>query len=133
MTTIQNRRRHPRLPEEDRVAVTVLTAREAPELEKKTFFCSTRDISAGGLRLLVSVRALVPVGAVLILRVAFNSPLRAFRQIGRVVWWRRAPTGAGRMMLGVEFDESACASMAAWRGIIERKLEHGGGASGEQP
>jgi hypothetical protein len=120
MTTIRNRRRHPRLSEEDRVAVTVLSAPDAPQLVNKTIFCSTADISAGGLRL--NVRAPVPAKAVLILRVAFSSPLRAFRHVGHVVWRRSAEQG-NAVTMGVELDEAACPSIVAWRDVIARKLD----------
>ena len=122
MTTedTSDRRTHDRLREENRVSVTVLSAEEAPELEGKTFFCSTEDVSIGGLRLCIHVPA--PIDSVLKLLVAFISPLRSFTHIGLVTWIKKTG-GKYPYATGIQFTDSATREDAdAWRGAIETKL-----------
>ena len=114
-----DRRAHPRLRERDSVVVTVLSAPEVPELEDKTFFCTTEDLSPSGLRLRLHVR--VPIGAVLGLRVAFTLPLGTFRHIGRAAWVRELRPDK-LYAVGVEFSYTLGARGSAWRDIVGRKL-----------
>jgi len=116
----QDRRKDDRFREKAQVAVTVLSAPEAPDLVDRTFFCPTADLSLHGMRL--SVHVSVPVGAVIQLRVAFVNPLRAFTHDGRVVWGRKDETGRHPFALGVEFPQLPPAEADAWRDMIERKL-----------
>lgn len=64
--------------------MTILEAPDAKELEGRTFFCPTADVSISGVRL--SLHRDIPAGSQIELRIAFKEPLRAFRHRGRVVW-----------------------------------------------
>ena len=117
---MSERREFERFKEENRVAVTVLSAEAAPELVDKTFFCPTENLSESGLRL--SVHVAVPVGAELEMRIAFLNPLRSFKHEGRVVWFRRENRDRYPYALGVEFTRIEAAGLNAWRTTIGRKL-----------
>ena len=78
------KREHNRLEERNRVTVTVISAPEAPEIERKSFFCWTHDLSVGGLKFCVHTH--VPMGALLKLEVVFADPPEEFRHIGQVMW-----------------------------------------------
>ena len=119
MADMDDRRAYPRLREKDSVVVTVLSAPEVPELENKTFFCTSEDLSSGGLKLRLSTH--VPVGAVLGLRVAFTLPLGTFRHIGRVAWSEEG-TDSKACLVGVEFTYTLSGRAAAWKDIVEKKL-----------
>jgi hypothetical protein len=81
-------RTYPRLEEEDSVAVTVLSAPDARDMEHSTFTCLSNDLSVSGLN--ISVHSGIPVGAVLRLRVELTEPLETFEHVGRVVWCAHA-------------------------------------------
>jgi len=115
-----DRRSEPRLLEKNSVAVTIISSPETPQLEKETFFCSTADVSVGGVRLQSAI--VPPVGARLRLLVALASPARSFVHAGRVAW--RGRRGAdGRVPLGIQFSETADKVLREWRGVVERKLQ----------
>lgn len=115
---MDERRRHKRIREKDRVTVKVLSSPSTPSLENRTFFCDTQDISAMGLRFLVDTP--FPVGATVELRVALHRPLRAFKHIGRVTWREKIEEDAG-YATGVEFDDPQCAKVVAWKDLVSRK------------
>jgi len=117
---MENRRIYQRLNEQNSVAVRVLTAPEAATLEGKTYFCTTEDLSAGGLRFNVS--APVPVGTVLELRVAFSQPISAYRHIGKVVWLKETPDQSSPYSVGVEFTDTAPNDVAAWEKLVDQKI-----------
>jgi hypothetical protein len=96
----EEQREHPRIDERKRVSITVLAAPDAPNLEGNTFFCWTRDISAGGLKFCVHSR--VPVGARLKLQISLAGTAATFQHIGRVMWLQ-------------EFEEASLVSN--WLGI----------------
>ena len=95
------RRISARFDETAQVAVTVLSADDAPDLVNKTFFCPTENLSMTGLRLMVHVD--VPVNTSMQLRIAFIKPLRAFHHEGRTVWVRKSPSSRLPYACGVEF------------------------------
>lgn len=115
----QENRLHPRLEEENRVAVTVVHAQNAPELENQTFFCPTEDISASGLKL--SVPTQIPSGSSVELRVALLKPLRSFLLLGDVRWSRKTP-GRFPFAVGIRFKNFEGPSRALWQDAVNRKL-----------
>lgn len=117
---MSERREFERFKEENRVAVTILSAEAAPNLVNKTFFCPTENLSESGLRL--SVHVGVPVGAELELRIAFLKPLRSFKHEGRVVWVRRESRHRFPYAIGVEFTRIEAGGIEAWRALITNKL-----------
>lgn len=112
-------RAHARVASSGSVVVTVLSSPDVPELRNKVFFCSTRDLSVGGLRLRMQVP--VPPASILGLLVAMSDPIGAFRHIGRVAWTRRLPEGAA-FAVGVEFTDTPRATRMAWRDAVGRRL-----------
>jgi hypothetical protein len=121
---MRERRIGKRVHEEAQAAVTVLAAENAAELENKTFFCPTENLSVTGLRL--SVQVPVPVGSILELRIAFAKPLRSFQHSGRVVWIRRDDEGRLAHALGIEFTHVSAEVEDAWRDMISLKLKRQG-------
>ncbi|MDA1044475.1 MAG: PilZ domain-containing protein [Verrucomicrobia bacterium] len=123
---MEDNRKHQRLPEENRVAVTVVSAQNAPELEDQTFFCPTEDLSAGGLKL--SVPSPLPSGSVVELRIALARPLRSFMHVGEVRWTREVD-GPFPFAIGVKFTKLEGPNRALWEDMMNRKI---GGAGKEQ-
>ena len=116
---MDDNRRHQRLPEENRVAVTVVSAKDAPEMENQTFFCPTEDLSAGGLKLSVPVP--LPIGAVLELRVAILRPLRSFMHVGDVRWSQKQE-GRFPYVIGVKFTKLEGSNRVLWEDLMRRKI-----------
>jgi c-di-GMP-binding flagellar brake protein YcgR len=120
---MRENRKHTRVAEQDSVAVTVLASPGAEGLVNRTVFCTTEDLSAGGIRLRASVR--IPSGSTVEMRVAVARPLKAFRQRGRVVWANEAAS-AGQYVLGVEFLEAKPGDLDQWRGLVSQRLQTNG-------
>jgi hypothetical protein len=119
---MQERRRHPRIPSDNKVAVKVLAAPETPDLQNRTFFCTTADISRSGLRFCADVP--VPVDTTLELRVSFARPLRAFVHVGQAVWVREEKLNDGaRYAVGVTFTNTATPTHIEWKALLARMQE----------
>jgi hypothetical protein len=117
------KRVHDRLEERNRVTVTVLSAPEAPEIERKSFYCWTHDLSVGGLKF--CVHSHVPMGAILKLEVTFTEPRETFRHLGQVMWEQEfEEEGILSSWLGVKFTETLGGDprLASWASILESKL-----------
>ncbi len=122
-TPVADKREHNRLEERNRVTVTVLTAPEAPEIERKSFHCWTHDLSVGGLKF--CVHSHVPMGAVLKLEVEFIEPHVMFRHIGQVMWEQEfEEDGILSSWLGVKFTETlgGAPRLEAWVDVLSSKL-----------
>ncbi len=118
------KRKSPRIEERNKVTITVLSSPEAPEIERKTFYCWTHDLSEGGLKFTVHSR--VPIGAVLKLEVVFiKGSQTVFRHIGRVMWEQEfEENDIISNWLGVKFTETLGGEerLAEWKQIIREKL-----------
>ena len=119
-TDMEERRRDERIGERKQVVVTVLAAPAAREIEGRTFFCRTEDLSASGLRL--RLHCAMPDGSALALRVAFSVPLKAFRLIGRSAWTREVDA-ASEYEVGVEFRDCPARTMSEWRDAVKVLLK----------
>lgn len=117
---MENRRAQDRLPETNRVAVTILQADAAPELVNVTLFCPTEDVSADGLRLRTHRR--LPVGSRLLLRIALLKPLRTFTHQGETAWFRPQAGESGVFLQGIRFTVLQPGAESAWRDQVKRKL-----------
>ena len=118
-----NKRQFDRVEERNHVTVTVISAPEAPEIEHKSFYCWTQDLSVGGLKFCVHTH--VPTGAILKLEVTFEDPEEDFRHIGQVMWEQEFDEdGILSSWLGVKFTETLGGDprLACWRTILEEKL-----------
>jgi hypothetical protein len=117
----KDNRVHPRLYEQDAVAVTVLSAPGAVELENRTFYCSTNDVSVSGLNF--SVHSLVPVTSRLKLQVELTEPLATFRHVGRVVWARHIDHDVVlSYRIGVEISETLDNRSSDWAATIRHRI-----------
>lgn len=117
----EDRREHPRFEERNRVTVTVLSAPDVPQIESHSYFCWTRDLSAGGMRFCVHSR--VPVGAILKLEVMFDTPHEIFHHIGKVMWAQEfAEGGVSSSWLGVQITETLGGEdrSAVWTFCVEK-------------
>lgn len=117
-----DRRLYPRFEERSRVMVTVLSAPEAPQIESRSYYCWTRDLSVAGMRFCVNSR--VPVAAILKLEVLFDEPREIFRHIGKVMWTQEFnDDGIISNWLGVHITETlgGDARLATWMVCIARK------------
>jgi hypothetical protein len=120
--TIDNRK-FKRLEERNRVTVTVISAPEAPDIERKSFYCWTHDLSIGGLKF--CVHSHVPMGALLKLEIMFKEPRETFMHIGRVMWEQEyEEDGILSSWLGVKFTETIGGDprIALWAATLEAKL-----------
>ena len=115
---MEDRRVHPRLKEQNSVVIRVLSAPQAEYLKNQKFFCTTDDISAGGLRFCVTHD--VPVGALLEITIALLDPLGTFKHVGKVVWIKQVDDF--KYALGLEFTDMSKNRRSAWRYIVEKKL-----------
>lgn len=116
-------RQFKRLEERNRVTVTVLSAPEAPDIERKSFYCWTHDLSIGGLKF--CVHSHVPMGATLKLEITFKEPRETFMHIGRVMWEQEyEEDGILSSWLGVKFSETIGGDprIALWAAALEAKL-----------
>ena len=117
---MSERRRATRITEKDQVVVSVFAAPGATHLEHRTFFCSSRDLSANGLQ--ITVPEAVPAGSQVMLSVAMVRPPVAFRHAGRVVWCRE--TGhRDTWSIGIEIVRTLDKLAAIWRNAIRGKLD----------
>jgi len=117
---MEERRRDERIGERKQVVVTVLAAPAAREIEGRTFFCRTEDLSASGLRL--RLHCAMPDGSALALRVAFAAPLRAFRLVGRSVWSRKSDAESV-FEVGVEFRDCPRDTLSEWQLAVNSLLQ----------
>jgi len=116
---VLNRRTDPRILEANSVAVTILESPGAPQLENETLFCSTEDVSVGGVKL--RSRVSPPIDSRLKLLVALGTPLCSFTHAGRVAWLGKRDEN-GRVEMGVEFTDTPDDVLAQWREVIEHRL-----------
>ncbi len=120
----EEKRKAPRLEEKNRVTVTVLSSPEAPEIESKSFYCWTHDLSEGGLKFAVHTH--VPIGALLKLEVVFLGGSKdGFLHNGNVMWEQEFnEEGIVSNWLGVKFTETlgGAERLAEWSQIIGEKL-----------
>jgi Tfp pilus assembly protein PilZ len=121
---MEERRRYRRVREEDSVVIVVLYAPDARDLENKTFFCSTQDISYDGLRFRI-YRAM-PVGAVLQLLVAVMDPPRAYKHVGTVIW-SEEETKDHHHTIGVKFTKTPPDVLRAWQDMMRVRLTESAG------
>jgi len=119
------RRAHPRYKAADRVCVTALPKGEGVS-ESETFYCTTDDLSADGLRF--SGRASFEKGQILDLLVVRGHAYWGFSLKGRVAWVKKGASDPALCSFGIEFTEVPEQTRLAWREAIERASETPAGA-----
>ena len=117
MENQDERRLEPRLKNTEAVRISVLAAREAPDLEGQIFDRSTRDISAGGLRF--TVPRAVPVGAILRLKVDIIEPSDSYNHVGQVALCESVEEGGeDTSMLGIQILQTLGNRALDWRAMV---------------
>jgi len=122
MENDSERRKHPRILGEGPVFVKVIEAGENADLRGETIYCSTQDLSTGGIRLAVDRE--VPVGSVLHLWIGLSDSPGSYMLTGRVVWARPAESGKTSHMVGIEFEEVPDGDMTTWLEMMEQKIRY---------
>lgn len=118
---MDERRLEPRLRDTEAVRISVLAAREAPELEGQIFDRSTRDISAGGLRF--TVPCSVPIGAILRLKVDIAKPPDSYNHVGQVAWCEALENdSAESSMLGIQLLQTLGNRALDWRAMVRERI-----------
>jgi len=115
---MSERRVDVRVDRTDSVAVTVVSAPGAEQLNGRTFFCLTADVSEGGIRLNMDTR--VPGSTLMDIRVAFSDPLQSFKHRGRVVWVSEMAEVV-RYAVGIELLDRNSPEMQHWVRVIRAK------------
>lgn len=105
------------MDERDRVSVRFISSPSDPQLEGTRFFCTTNDISEGGLSF--STHTHVPVGAVMEITLFLTDPEMRFRHRGRVKWSKDVQEDIIlRYTHGVQFTETKRGQDAAWAHVL---------------
>ncbi|MCX7590830.1 MAG: PilZ domain-containing protein [Kiritimatiellae bacterium] len=121
------RRAHPRLREEHAVEAKILSSPERPELEQMRFACTTEDISASGLRLVLPVA--LSVGSAIEIQLVTEQPRRTFWHVGRVVWTRPRNGKGDSHMVGIRFTETPEETLHLWEDLLLEKLARRGAST----
>jgi hypothetical protein len=116
----KDKRSYERLEQQFRVGVTVKPAKPVEGEESQTVFCSTDDVSAGGLK--VTFRKPLAVGTVVDLFLVFVHAFRGFEFKGRVVWVRKGSGKKPVCLAGIEFMDVPEPARIALRDAIEERL-----------
>lgn len=117
----KDKRSDERLQQQFRVGVTIKPATPAEGEESQTVFCSTEDVSAGGLK--VTFRKPLAVGTVVYLFLVFVNAFRGFEFKGRIVWVRKGEGKKPAFTAGVAFMDIPEPARIALRDAIEERLE----------
>jgi Tfp pilus assembly protein PilZ len=101
--------------------VVVEEAPSAPCLEGEVFWCTTRDLSAGGLRMVVHSQ--VPIGTKVRLRVVFTEPPAEFEHLSHVVWsTTKCVDIVHTYSIGLEFSSTDGQSDYKWSDLISAPM-----------
>jgi len=123
----RNRRVHTRVEQKGYIRVVVEAAPDAPNLEGKVFQCTTRDLSAGGL--LMVVHTPVPVGTMVRLHVVFTDPRAEFEHVARVAWSRlQSDDIIQDYAIGIEFTRTEGQQSHAWSEMLNARILGSGAA-----
>ena len=117
-----DRRVHERIAQKGYIRVVVEASPDAPALEGERFQCTTRDLSSGGLKLVV--HSDVPVGSMVRVFVTFNNPPATFENIARVAWAQVVTTDILQQYeLGLEFSTVMSPSGHEWETMFRSRLQ----------
>jgi c-di-GMP-binding flagellar brake protein YcgR len=117
-----DRRVHERIAQKGYIRVVVKACPGASTLEGESFQCTTRDLSLGGLKLVV--HSAVPVGSMVRVFVTFNNPPATFENIARVAWSRVVTTDILQQYeLGLEFSTVKSPSGHEWETMFRSRLQ----------
>lgn len=111
----EERRTAPRLLRDENVVVKILAAPERPELVGTVVECSTVDVSATGLRLLLETA--VAAGSHLGMEVDMAENGERYT-LGGEVMWSRETEAAGLYLIGVHLLEGDGAEFERWNSLF---------------
>jgi hypothetical protein len=115
MAMPEERRNAPRLLRDENVVVKILAAPARPELVGTAVECSTVDVSATGLRLLLETP--VAAGSQLGLEVDLTEHSDRYF-LGGEVMWSRETEAAGIYLIGVHLLEGNGFETGRWSGLF---------------
>lgn len=116
MSSPEERRSVPRVLRDDNVVVTILAAPAQPELVGTVVSCSTIDVSAAGLCLILPTA--VAAGSRLGLEVEVTEHGTCYF-LGGESMWSRAADVPGQYWVGVRLLDDQCFEMARWSRIFQ--------------
>jgi c-di-GMP-binding flagellar brake protein YcgR len=116
-----NRRVNTRVLQKGYIRVVVESSPEAPTLEGKAFRCTTRDLSAGGLQMVVHSN--VPIGTRVKVYVVFETPHAEFEHIARVAWAKTLEDDIVQSYaIGIEFRSTNTKADRTWEDLLQAKM-----------
>ncbi|MEW6647450.1 MAG: PilZ domain-containing protein [Pseudomonadota bacterium] len=115
MAMPEERRTAPRLLRDENVVVKILVAPAQPELVGTKVECSTVDVSASGLRLLLETP--VETGSQLGLEVDLTEHSDRYF-LGGEVMWSRETEAAGIYLIGVQLLGEDTPALQQWRSLF---------------
>jgi hypothetical protein len=112
MNTINERRRHARLCQDDQFYIQVLAASESPDMVGLTMRCSTVDVSPAGIKL--DVEQEVPVSSEIDLWIEIRPRPRRFFLRGMVKWCYDADAENHVYQIGVQLLDANSTDYEDW-------------------
>lgn len=111
----EDRRQHTRQPRDERVIVQIASSTRDTLPPGTVVRCSTKDVSAQGLRIQLDQQ--VPEGFQLELWVEVSNHPTKFYLAGEVKWCK-VLDGAKRYLVGVELKEGQTEDFKLWREVV---------------
>jgi Tfp pilus assembly protein PilZ len=111
----EDRRQHTRQPRDERVIVQIASSTRDTLPPGTVVRCSTKDVSARGLRIQLDQK--VPEGFQLELWVEVSNHPTKFYLAGEVKWCQ-VLDGAKRYLVGVELKEGQTEDFKLWREVV---------------
>ena len=115
MSKNQDRRQHTRQPRDERVVVQIVSSTRDTLPPGTVVRCSTKDVSANGIRIQVDQR--VPEGFLLELWVEVSNHPTKFYLFGEVRWCRELGEG-NRHLIGIELKDGETEDLKQWREVL---------------
>jgi len=115
MSWSSERRDARRLLRDEAVAVKIIASPENAQLVGLAVECSTVDISATGLRLLLDCK--VTSGSHLALEVDMTDSEDCYFLVGQVMWVRETEA-AGVFLVGIQLEEGSNFELDRWRKLF---------------
>lgn len=115
MARPEERRQGARLLRDEQVVVKIIASPEKPALVGTSIECSTIDVSAEGLRLLLECP--IAAGSHLALEVGFGEGYERYF-LGGEVTWSRETEAPGVYLIGVHLLDDAVFQLERWRSLF---------------
>ena len=115
MSKNQDRRQHTRQPRDERVVVQIVSSTRDTLPPGTVVRCSTKDVSANGIRIQVDQR--VPEGFLLELWVEVSNHPTKFYLAGEVKWCQELDE-AKRYLVGIELKDSDTEDFKQWQEVL---------------